>query len=116
MMTSEGARAVGLQGAIGALAPGEWADLVIFDTEGRTALDQILERTALRQTLAVMIGGRIASAPQAWAWPVATAGSMRQRTTRPVWIAQDGRRRQRPAADRTTAPPIHLPDRRPQDL
>lgn len=71
MMTSEGARAVGLQGAIGALAPGEWADLVIFDTEGRTALDQILERTALRQTLAVMIGGRIASAPQAWAgqWP-----------------------------------------------
>lgn len=71
MMTSEGARAVGLQGAIGALAPGEWADLVIFDTEGRTALGPILEHTALRQTVAVMIGGRLASAPPAWAgrWP-----------------------------------------------
>ena len=71
MMTSDGAKAVGLQGHIGALAPGEWADLVIFDTEGRTALGDILEQTALRQTVAVMIGGRLASAPQAWAgqWP-----------------------------------------------
>jgi hypothetical protein len=67
MMTSDGARAVGLQGHVGALAPGEWADVVVFDTEGRLDLADILEHTALPQTMAVLIGGRIASAPAAWA-------------------------------------------------
>ncbi len=66
MLTTAGARAVGLQGQVGALAPGELADLVIFDTEGRRSLGEILERSALPQTLAVLIGGRIASAPLAW--------------------------------------------------
>ncbi len=67
MMTSQGARAVGLAGQVGALAPGEWADLVILDTEGRRGLGEILARTALPQTLAVLVGGRVASAPIAWA-------------------------------------------------
>jgi hypothetical protein len=67
MMTSNGARAVGLGGHVGALAAGEWADVVIFDTEGRRSLADILARTALPQTMAVMVGGRIASAPAAWA-------------------------------------------------
>jgi cytosine/adenosine deaminase-related metal-dependent hydrolase len=67
MMTSDAARAVGLQQQVGALAAGEWADLVVFDTEGSRSLAAILARTALRQTLAVMVGGRIASAPLAWA-------------------------------------------------
>lgn len=67
MMTSDGARAVGLGGHVGALAPGEWADVVIIDTEGRRSLADILAHTALPQTMAVMVGGRIASAPAAWA-------------------------------------------------
>lgn len=66
MMTVDGARAVGLGGQVGALAPGEWADLVILDTEGRRSLGEVLARTALPQTLAVMVGGRLASAPLDW--------------------------------------------------
>lgn len=66
MMTSGGASAVGLQGQVGNLAPGEWADIALFDTEGRRSLAELLERTALKQTLAVWVGGRIASAPLAW--------------------------------------------------
>lgn len=67
MMTSGGARAVGLQGQVGSLMPGELADLVMLDTEGRRSLGEVLERSALPQTLAVMVGGRVASAPLAWA-------------------------------------------------
>ena len=67
MMTVDGARAVGLQGQVGALVPGEMADLVIFDTQGRRGLGDILEQSALPQTLAVFIAGRVASAPLAWA-------------------------------------------------
>ncbi|WP_269533553.1 amidohydrolase family protein [Chitinimonas sp. BJYL2] len=66
MMTSNGARAVGLQGQIGKLAPGEWADVVMIDTEGRRDLGAVLANTALKQTLAVMVGGRFASYPTAW--------------------------------------------------
>jgi cytosine/adenosine deaminase-related metal-dependent hydrolase len=67
MLTADGARAVGLAGQLGTLAPGEWADLVLIDTEGQRSLGEILARTALPQTLAVMVGGRVASAPLAWA-------------------------------------------------
>lgn len=67
MMTSDGARAVGLAGQVGALAHGEWADLVILDTEGRRSLGEILAQSALPQTLAVLVGGRVSSAPIAWA-------------------------------------------------
>ncbi|WP_313919047.1 amidohydrolase family protein [Tahibacter sp.] len=67
MMTAGAASAVGLQGQVGSLAPGEWADLVVFDTEGRLSLADVLEHSALPQTLAVLIGGRIASAPPYWA-------------------------------------------------
>ena len=67
MMTSDGAKAVGLQGHVGALTPGEWADVVIFDTEGRRNLSEVLANTALPQTLAVLIGGRVAMTPAAWA-------------------------------------------------
>ncbi len=84
MLTSAGARAVGLQGQVGALAPGELADLVIFDTEGRRSLGEILERSALPQTLAVLIGGRIASAPLAWSGPLAAARSMQRRPAQPA--------------------------------
>ncbi len=66
MMTVEAARAVGLEGRLGTLAPGEFADMVVFDTEGRTDLREILERTALRQTVAVFVGGKVASAPADW--------------------------------------------------
>jgi len=71
MMTADGARAVGLAGQVGALAHGEWADLLILDTEGRGSLAEILAQSALPQTLAVMVGGRLSSAPLAWAgrWP-----------------------------------------------
>ncbi|WP_257385604.1 amidohydrolase family protein [Tahibacter caeni] len=67
MMTAGGARAVGLQGQVGALAPAEWADLVLLDTEGRRSLAEVLERSALPQIIAVAIGGRLASAPSSWA-------------------------------------------------
>ena len=67
MMTSGAARAVGLQGQVGALAPGEVADIVLIDTEGRSTLADILQASALKQTLAVFIGGRAASLPTAWA-------------------------------------------------
>ena len=67
MLTVDGARAVGLAGQVGALAAGEWADLVLLDTEGQRSLGEILARTALPQTLAVMVGGRVSSAPLAWA-------------------------------------------------
>ena len=60
-----------LAGQVGALARGEWADLVILDTEGRRSLADVLAQSALPQTLAVMVAGRVASAPLAWAgrWP-----------------------------------------------
>lgn len=67
MLTRGPARAVGLQGQVGALAAGEWADLVLWDTEGRSTLAEVLAHTALAQTLGVWVGGRIASAPPAWA-------------------------------------------------
>jgi cytosine/adenosine deaminase-related metal-dependent hydrolase len=67
MMTSDGAKAVGLQGHVGALAAGEWADVVIFDTAGRRNLSEILENSALPETLAVLIGGRAAMTPATWA-------------------------------------------------
>jgi cytosine/adenosine deaminase-related metal-dependent hydrolase len=66
MMTENGAAAVGLQGQIGKLAAGESADLVILDTRGRRSLGEILESSALAETLAVFIGGRAASFPSAW--------------------------------------------------
>lgn len=67
MLTENGAKAVGLQGQIGRLAVGEWADLVILDTEGRRSLGDLLAQTALKQTVAVFVGGRAASFPTAWA-------------------------------------------------
>lgn len=67
MMTSGAARAVGLQGQVGSLTPGEIADLVMFDTEGRNTLGEVLQQTAMRQTLAVMVGGRLAHGPLPWA-------------------------------------------------
>jgi len=38
----------------------------MLHTEGRRILGEVLERSALPQTLAVMVGGRLASAPLAW--------------------------------------------------
>ncbi|MBI3369078.1 MAG: amidohydrolase family protein, partial [Burkholderiales bacterium] len=67
MLTENGARAVGLQGQVGTLAPGEWADIVLIDTEGRRALGDILAASALKQTLAVFIAGRAANLPASWA-------------------------------------------------
>ncbi|MFO1328975.1 MAG: amidohydrolase family protein [Rubrivivax sp.] len=66
MMTRDAARAVGLQGQIGALAPGELADLLLVDTQGARDLGEVLAKTALPQTLAVMVAGRLASAPRSW--------------------------------------------------
>jgi hypothetical protein len=40
--------------------------LVMFDTEGRRTLGEVLQQTALRQTLAVMVGGRLANGPLSW--------------------------------------------------
>lgn len=67
MMTENGAKAVGLQGQVGKLAAGEFADFVILDSAGRRSLGDILENSALKETLAVFIGGRAASFPSAWA-------------------------------------------------
>ncbi|MEH6459622.1 amidohydrolase family protein [Chitinimonas sp. JJ19] len=67
MMTENAAAAVGLQGQLGKLAVGEQADFVLFDTEARPSLGAVLEHSALRQTLAVFIGGRAASLPSSWA-------------------------------------------------
>ena len=67
MMTENGAKAVGLQGQIGKLAVGEYADIVILDSAGRRSLGEVLENSALKQTIAVFIGGRAASFPSAWA-------------------------------------------------
>lgn len=66
MMTRGGAQAVGLGGQLGALSPGQWADLVILDTEGRRSLGEILQRAALPQTVAVMVAGRLSSGPADW--------------------------------------------------
>ncbi|HYD79428.1 MAG TPA: amidohydrolase family protein [Paucimonas sp.] len=66
MMTENGAQAVGLQGQVGALAVGELADLVLLDTGGRRSLGEVLERSALAETVAVFVGGRAASFPRAW--------------------------------------------------
>jgi len=66
MMTEGGARAVGLQGQVGSLAVGELADMVIFDTRGRRSLGEVLEHSALAETVAVFVGGRAASFPRAW--------------------------------------------------
>jgi len=67
MLTENGAKAVGLQGQIGRLAVGELADAVIIDTEGRRSLSELLDKTALKQTVAVFVGGKAASFPSAWA-------------------------------------------------
>ncbi len=71
MMTRDAARAVGLQGQLGSLEPGEYADIVLIDTEGARSLDAVLARTALPQTLAVFVAGRLAEAPGTWTgqWP-----------------------------------------------
>jgi large repetitive protein len=66
MMTENGAKAVGLQGQIGKLAVGEYADFVILDSAGRHSLGEVLENSALKETIAVFIGGRAASFPSAW--------------------------------------------------
>jgi cytosine/adenosine deaminase-related metal-dependent hydrolase len=66
MMTENGAKAVGLQGQIGKLAIGEYADIVILDTDGRRSLGDVLENSALHETIAVFIGGKAASFPVAW--------------------------------------------------
>jgi cytosine/adenosine deaminase-related metal-dependent hydrolase len=67
MLTENGAKAVGLKGQIGKLAVGEYADIVILDSAGRRRLDEVLENSALKETIAVFIGGRAASFPSAWA-------------------------------------------------
>ena len=67
MMAENGAKAVGLQGQIGKLAVGEYADIVILDTGGHRSLGEVLENSALKETIAVFIGGRAASFPSAWA-------------------------------------------------
>jgi large repetitive protein len=66
MMTENGAKAVGLQGQIGKLAVGEYADIVIFDSMGRRSLGEVLENSALKETIAVFIAGRAASFPNDW--------------------------------------------------
>jgi len=66
MMTENGAKAVGLQGQIGKLAVGEYADIVILDSAGLRSLGEVLENSALKETIAVFIGGRAASFPSAW--------------------------------------------------
>lgn len=67
MMAENGAKAVGLQGQVGKLAVGEYADIVILDSAGRRSLGDVLENSALKETLAVFIAGRAASFPSAWA-------------------------------------------------
>jgi hypothetical protein len=66
MMTENGARAIGLQGVVGKLAVGEHADMVMFDTLGRRSLGEVLENSALAETIVVFIDGRAASFPRAW--------------------------------------------------
>lgn len=66
-MTENGAKAIGLQGQIGKLAVGEYADIVILDSAGRRSLSEVFQNSALKETIAVFIGGRAASFPSAWA-------------------------------------------------
>lgn len=66
IMTENGAKAVGLQGQVGKLAVGEYADVVILDSAGRRSLGEVLENSALKETLAVFISGRAASFPSIW--------------------------------------------------
>jgi cytosine/adenosine deaminase-related metal-dependent hydrolase len=66
MMTENGAKAIGLRGVVGKLAVGEHADIVMFDTQGRRSLGDVLENSALADTIAVFIDGRAASFPRAW--------------------------------------------------
>lgn len=66
IMTNNGAKAVGLQDEIGRLAAGQMADLVIFDTQGRNSLAELLASSALQQTIAVFVGGRAANIPPHW--------------------------------------------------
>ncbi|MFC4160340.1 amidohydrolase family protein [Chitinimonas lacunae] len=66
MATAGGADAVGLKGRIGRLLPGENADLVLIDSQGANSLARVLEGAALRETLAVFIGGRAAMFPTDW--------------------------------------------------
>jgi large repetitive protein len=66
IMTENGARAVGLEGKIGKLAVGEFADLVIFDNQGIDGVEAMLVFSALKNTLAVFVGGHAVSYPSSW--------------------------------------------------
>lgn len=55
-----------MQGQTDRLASGEYADMVMFDTRGRMGLGEILENSALAETIAVFIGRHSASFPHTW--------------------------------------------------
>lgn len=67
MMTSGGAKAVGLQEKLGSLSPGQLADFVVIDTNGARSLADVLTSTGQQATLAVFVAGRAASLPTSWA-------------------------------------------------
>ena len=59
MATVDGARAVGLAGRVGRVAPGHHADLALFRTASRTATEILDELTASKpEVSAVWIAGR----------------------------------------------------------
>ncbi len=58
LVTLEGARALGLAGEIGSLAPGKWGDLAVIRLRGDRPPGEQVMNSATEAVVATYIGGR----------------------------------------------------------
>jgi len=58
LVTLEGARALGLAGEIGSLAPGKWGDLAVIQLRGDRPPGEQVMNSATEAVVATYIGGR----------------------------------------------------------